>query len=204
MVCNILFTQVQDAKIELIECEAFLIDQEDHVKKADYYSVQFGVTTFNEVYESTKSTTHHFERQKPKANSLQALTSQKDKKLLKWCYIEDPAVNEFEITLDYKLSIGAPHVNFLMSMIRIKDASLQLKISEEIFAHKTVKIQKCKQSISPQKPKLTHQKPVLTAYNLFTKQGRLLLNNKGKVFNQNQTSRPLACRMESKKMDESS
>jgi hypothetical protein len=70
MVCNILFTQVQDAKIELIECEAFLIDQEDHVKKADYYSVQFGVTTFNEVYESTKSTTHHFERQKPKANSL--------------------------------------------------------------------------------------------------------------------------------------
>jgi hypothetical protein len=50
--CNIFFTQVRDAKIELVKVKAKIFDT-DAVSHQAHYNIHFNVITFNEVYRST-------------------------------------------------------------------------------------------------------------------------------------------------------
>jgi hypothetical protein len=84
MTTNIVFTQIQESKIELIECEAKILDSEAHVNLIDSYAVHFLVTTFNQVFESTKSEATQVEQKKAAANSIEALTTVSHNKVLRW------------------------------------------------------------------------------------------------------------------------
>lgn len=51
--CNIFFTQVRDAKIELVKVKAKIFDTDANVSLQAQYNIYFNVITFNEVYRST-------------------------------------------------------------------------------------------------------------------------------------------------------
>jgi hypothetical protein len=55
MSCNILFTQVQNALVKLLNLKAEIADPEAHVTNSRMYNVKFSVITFNEVFESVRS-----------------------------------------------------------------------------------------------------------------------------------------------------
>lgn len=55
MTANLVFTQITQSKIELVECEAKIMDNEARVNLTDSYNVHFTITTYNQVFESTKS-----------------------------------------------------------------------------------------------------------------------------------------------------
>jgi len=79
----------------------------------DDYSVQLSVTTFNQVYESLKSDHIKMHNQ----SSKDAKAQNADQKVIQWGYGGQS-----------RKELGAPFINFLMSMDRLRDASLQLKI----------------------------------------------------------------------------
>jgi hypothetical protein len=57
---------------------------------------------------------------------LEALTTHEDKKILKWLN-EDNAAVDFENSIDVNTH-HTPLTDFEMSMVRIKDTTLQIKI----------------------------------------------------------------------------
>jgi hypothetical protein len=108
---NILFTQVQQSKIELMDCEVVISDQDKaYVSKADEYDVKFNITTFEETFESTLST------------PVGIQIDQDQNKILKWSHLSDPSVTNFENSCEMK----GPQVCFPFSMVRLRDASIQV------------------------------------------------------------------------------
>lgn len=73
------------------------------------------------MYASSKSESHHPEASKLEPNSIEALKTHQENKILEWVYSGDPSVTNFENSF---VETTAPKVKFQMSMVRIKDASL--------------------------------------------------------------------------------
>lgn len=63
----------------------------------DSYTVNFTVTTFNQVFESTKSDVTQVEQKKAAANSIEALTNVNENKVLRW---NQSGVTNFEDSMD--------------------------------------------------------------------------------------------------------
>ena len=57
---------------------------------------------------------------------MEALTTHEDKKILKWSKEDNPAI-DFENSIDVN-TLHTPLTDFEMSMVRIKDTTLQIKI----------------------------------------------------------------------------
>jgi hypothetical protein len=96
--------------------------------------MKFSVITFNEVYESSRS-----ESRPPLAhtflpNTGEALTQKDDFKELAWNYStrgEDVLPTDNQKDKVDKIHPCVPKAGFLMSMVRIKEATLQIKIYED-------------------------------------------------------------------------
>jgi hypothetical protein len=114
--------------------KAQIADPESHITKSNEYNVKFSVITFNEVFESSRSESRPPLPLKSKPNSLEALTQTEESKELAWSYLATGEHAPYSVEFpepSEKIEVSMPNSQFQMSMVRIKDASLQIKVYED-------------------------------------------------------------------------